>query len=264
MYHSSKHRQQITVGDDNFFFNCIVNADQKPLKAVYSKIQYLLRNGDDTDTATKVQATPSAGINTSINSLSSVGFGTDEGFKNEFSNDLRYGKIEEPILEFIGNDLFARLRDDVFDETQGTNYGVIIKDVLADDLNAVFFKDNNGAQQSNPFVATATISFNAFLSGDDEARFWIFYNEDSDKPIPGLSTAISVVDTGVIDTTDGIIDASNDFVSGGNNHPFVSGQKVVAIAEVADPGIGIACTDNFDPTLTMYSWTRNWKMLFIM
>ena len=246
--------QTVTVGTGSSTYNVFINANGQPLKAVYAKMQYLLRNADAGDTSPKVSATPASGINTSINSLSSIGFGTDTGAKNEFGNDFRYGKIEEPVIEFVGVELLAKKRADIFGETDGgTNHGVYIANVNPDDLNSVAYFDNFGNKVIEPFVASANISFNAFLSGDGDAKFWVFYDEaddGSEVPIPGLSTSITMTAAGQVDSADGIDDTNDQFVTGngGGNHPFVQGQKVVAIGTVTDPGIGIACTTIFEPT----------------
>lgn len=247
--------QTVIVGGSSANYNVFVNANGQPLKAVYAKIQYLLRNGDAEDTSPKVNATPSAGINTSINSLSAIGFGTDPGAKNEFGNDFRYGKIEEPVVEFVGVDLLAKKRADVFNETVGgTNYGVYISNVNPDDLNSIAYFDNLGNKVTEPFVASANVSFNAFLSGDGDAKFWVFYDEaddGSEVPIPGLFRSVSKSTAGTVNSTDGIDATNNQFVTGntGNNHPFVQGQKVVAIGTAIDVGAGFACTTVFDPTV---------------
>lgn len=247
--------QTVTVGGASTTYNVYVNANQQPLKAVYAKMQYLLRNADAADTSPKVNATPASGINTSINSLSAIGFGTDPGANNEFGNDFRYGKIEEPVVEFVGVDLLAKQREDVFSETGGgTNHGVYIANVNPDDLNSIAYFDNFGNKVTEPFVASANISFNAFLSGDGDAKFWVFYDEaddGSEVPIPGLFRSVSKSTAGTVNTTDGIDATNNQFVTGntGSNHPFVQGQKVVAIGTATDVGAGFACTTVFDPTV---------------
>lgn len=246
--------QTVTVGTGSSTYNVYINANGQPLKAVYAKIQYLLRNGDAGDTSPKVNATPSSGINTSINSLSAIGFGTDTGAKNEFLNDFRYGKIEEPLIEFVGVELLARKRKDIFSETDGgTNHGVYIANVNASDLNSIAYFDNFGNKVIEPFVADATITFNAFLSGDGDAKFWVFYDEaddGSEVPIPGLFRSVAKT-AGVVNSTDGIDATNNQFVTGntGSNHPFVSGQKVVAIGTATEVGIGITPVTSFDPTI---------------
>lgn len=249
--------QTVTVGTGSSTYNVFINANGQPLKAVYAKMQYLLRNADAGDTSPKVSATPASGINTSINSLSSIGFGTDSGAKNEFGNDFRYGKIEEPVVEFVGVDLLAKKRLDIFSETDGgTNHGVYIANVNPDDLNAIAYFDNFGNKVTEPFVASANITFNAFLSGDGDARFWVFYDEaddGSEVPIPGLFRSVSKSTAATVGGgSDGINATTDRFVTGeggSDNHPFVQGQKVVAIGTAVDVGAGFACTTVFDPTL---------------
>ena len=144
-----------------------------------------------------------------------------------------------------------------FGETDGgTNHGVYIANVNASDLNSIAYFDNFGNKVIEPFVADATITFNAFSSGDGDAKFWVFYDEaddGSEVPIPGLERAISKSTAATVGGgSDGINATTDRFVTGeggSDNHPFVQGQKVVAIGTAIDVGAGFACTTVFDPTV---------------
>ena len=236
----SFHQSPVTynVGGQPYQFNVTIDANLKSITAVYQYVQGLLRTPSrTTDPANAGQAY------ISMNSLSAVGFGTDDrGARNEYGNDMRVGVTEEPLLEFIGNTLYAKLRNDIYGENEGAaNHGVYIANVSSGQLTDVVYYDNTGAPRTEPFVSSYDLVFNTNLNADGDARFWIFF--DTDETIPGITTTFGLQDIGVVGSSDGI-DATNDqFVSGNTVgfHPFVNGQEVVAIATVTDPGIGITC-----------------------
>ena len=230
---------QYSVNGIPYDFNVTIDANQKSITNVYQFVQGLLR------TPTRTTDIAQAGTAyTSMNSLSAVGFGTDVvGARNEYGNDLRVGVIEEPLLEFIGNTLYAKQRQDIYGEINPgeVNHGVYIKNVSSGQLTDVVYYDNDGFTRTEPFVSSYTLVFNTNLNADNDARFWIFY--DTDETIPGITTTFGLTDTGVVGVSDGIDATNNQFVSGNTQgfHPFVNGQEVVAIATVTDPGIGITC-----------------------
>ena len=244
----------ISINDIDYKFNCVIDANFKTLPAVYQRVQYLLRNPSNINTRVIDGSAVEVGYGfTSINSLSAVGGPSDVGFGtvgagDQYLNDLRFGATEDQLLEFVGTNLFAKLRDDIFDETEGaSNYGIFIKDVQNDDLNRVFYFDNTGTRREQPFVSSFNLVFNTNLNEDNDARFWVFFDRDrgsNSEPLAGLSTDITMENVGDADVTDGIIDAEDRIVFGAgdrSNHPFVNGQAVVAIATVTSPGIGIQC-----------------------
>lgn len=229
---------QYVVNGIPYDFNVTIEANQRSIAAVYQYVQGLLRTPSRTTDAAQAGT-----AYTSMNSLSAVGFGTgDRGGRNEYGNDLRVGVTEEPLLEFIGNTLNAKLRNDIYSETGGAaNHGVYIKNVSSGQLTDVVYYDNLGQPRTEPFVSSYDLVFNTNLNADGDARFWIFF--DTDETLPGITTTFSLTDAGVVGASDGIDDTNNQFVSGNATgfHPFVNGQEVVAIATVTDPGIGITC-----------------------
>ena len=237
----SFHQTPVTrfVGGQPYQFNVTIDANQKTIAAVYQYVQGLLRTPNRTTEGT------GAGLAyTSMNSLSAIGFGTDDrGARNEYGNDLRVGVTEEPLLEFIGNTLYAKLRNDIYGEIDPgeTNHGVYIANVSSGQLTDVVYYDNTGATRTEPFVSSYNLVFNTNLNADGDARFWIFYN--TDETLPGITTTFDIAATGVVGSSDGIDETNNQFVSGNTFgfHPFVNGQEVVAIATVSNPGIGFTC-----------------------
>ena len=228
------------------------------MASVYQRIQYLLRNPDLINANT---ANSGVGY-TSINSLSATGgpFGVGVGAGASFGNDLRYGKTEDQLLEFVGTNLFAKLRDDIYGETNGTNYGIYIDNVGNDDLNSVFYYDNTGTLREQPFVSSYTLVFNTNLNADNDARFWVFF--DTDEDVPGLSTSFTIDAAGVEGVTNGIDATNNEFVVGaGVSHPFVNGQEVVAIGTVTNPGIGITC-DPLTAGIVTFTTTNTGTSIF--
>lgn len=236
------------VGEPSYQFSIVIDADFQPLQTVYSKIQYLLRQN------TRVLAGASADGN--INSLSGT----------EFENDFRLGAVQNLLLEFVGNDLFVRRNPEVFDISAGSNLGIFITNVRAQDINSIFLYDDGAVAGSPalffPFVSQGNLIFNDNFTNDNDSRFWVFYDEDAQGAIPGLSTSLSQ-EAGTPGSVDGIINSGTDtaeFVVGGlSNHPFVNGQKVVAISTDTDPGIGITCALSFTqtPPFAYYVNARN-------
>ena len=155
-----------------------------------------------------------AGIGTNINSLSAIPNGG-----SDYNNDFKYGATSQPLLEFIGNDLYVRRATDVFGESNGPNYGVIIANTRAADINNIFIYANDATATSAalfyPFVAAGNLVFNDNLIGDGDARYWVFYNNTPD--IPGLSTSLSAA-AGTVGVADGVIGDSFN-VGAGVSHP---------------------------------------------
>ena len=239
------------AGSGTKFFNIVIEAAGQPLQTVYSKVQYLLRQ----------PIRVNAGIGTDINSLSGVNYDNGNGAQDEFANSYRYGAVQQPLLQFTGSRLDAVPVDDIFNLSgQGTdadnlgNLGIYIANVAAGDINNVRYLDNSRETVDEAFTSTVDLTFNPNLSGDGNAKFWVFYDEVGDgetsKIIPGLSTSLSR-EAGTPGSVDGIIDSTNEFVVGGGvNHPFVTGQKVVVQFTADDTGVGIAATTSFDPRTT--------------
>lgn len=249
--------ETISINEKDYNFNCIIDANFKTLPSVYQKVQYLLRNPSKINTRVIDDGGTEVGFGfTSINSLSAVGGPADVGFGTvgagtSYQNDLRYGNTEDLLLEFVGTNLFAKLRDDIYDETGPgeTNYGIYIKDVQNDDLNRVFYFDNDGILRDEPFVSSFNLVFNTNLNEDNDARFWVFFDKDSGstaEPLAGLSTDTLIDQIGEHNVADGINPTENqiEFGSPREHHPFVNGQQVVAISTVSNPGIGITCEIN--------------------
>lgn len=225
------------VGGVTYNFNIVIDANSQPLQAVYSKVNYLLRQPG------KILAGVAV---TNINDLSAIpNGGTD------YLNDFRYGQSTPPLLEFVGNDLYVRRVEDTFGESGSNNLGVFINNVRNADLNNVYFYDNAAVAGSSaifyPFLAQGNLIFNDNFIGDGDAKFWMFYDLDSVKPVPGLTTAISR-QAGTGGVTAGIIDATDEFVVGaGVSHPFVHGQRIVCIFPDSNTGIGLSAVHDFDP-----------------
>ena len=245
--------QQYIINGTPRSFNIIVNANGQSLQSVYSKVQYLLRQ----------PIRVNSGIaGTDINSLSGVGYDNGNGDQDQFDNSFRYGAVQQPLLQFTGSRLDAVLVDDIFnlsglgvDSDNLGNLGIYIRGVAAGDINNVRYLDNSGETVDEAFTSTVDLTFNNNLFNDGDARFWVFYDEvgsgEVAKIIPGLSTSLSR-QAGTPGTTSGIRAAQNEFIVGaGVSHPFVTGQKVVVIADDETAGgIGIAATTTFDPRTT--------------
>ena len=179
--------RSVTNQDRNF--NIVINANGQTLKNVYSKVQYLLRQPIRVNSGV---------AGTDINSLSAVGYNNGNGAQSEYGNAVRYGAIQQPLLEFVSDVLQSRKVDDIFNLTGGGtgpddlgNLGVYIGVASADRNNVKYF-DNLGESREELFTATVDLTFNPNLYNDTDARFWVFYDDPTavSQIIPGLSTSI--------------------------------------------------------------------------
>lgn len=241
--------QTIDIGGQPYKFNIIVNADGQPLRTVYTKVQYLLRQ------ATRVNS----GIaGTDINSLSGVSYFNGDGAQTDFNNSFRLGAVQPSLLQFTGSRLDAQLVPDIFNLSNNDaatadnlgNLGIYIAGLDAGDTNNVRYLDNSRDPVENPFTSSVILTFNGNLSDDGDAKFWVFYDDatTTDRIIPGLSTSIRHDRAGDPGVDDGIVAATDEFIVGaGVSHPFVTGQKVVAISTSSEPITGLACTTSYDP-----------------
>lgn len=112
--------QTRTIGGTGYPFRIIIDGNGATLEQIYIKVQYLLRQ------------------DTNINTAGDAGSVT--------------GKTAAALLEFIG-------------DTLQTTTGVYIDDIQNADSNRVIFKDYNGINRTNPYTASGTLNFNAFLVG---------------------------------------------------------------------------------------------------
>lgn len=83
------------------------------------------------------------------------------------------GKTADALLEFVGEDL-------------RTMAGVFITGLNSNDTNRVKFKEVNGLDgiyRTYPFVAAASLTFNASLTDDPDAKYWVFFKNANGNEI---------------------------------------------------------------------------------
>lgn len=76
------------------------------------------------------------------------------------------GDTAEELLEFVGNTLKTK---------STTSGGVYIDNFDPADTNRLVFVDDTGAERTFPFVAAGNLLFNENLTGDTDAKYWMFY-----------------------------------------------------------------------------------------
>lgn len=91
------------------------------------------------------------------------------------------GKTASLLLEFLGDTLY-------------TKTGVYIDNIQLADSNRIVFKDYNGVDRTNPYVASGTITFNSFLVGAGSTYRLMFTSPPGAGNDYGESGAITVDD----------------------------------------------------------------------
>lgn len=65
-----------------------------------------------------------------------------------------------------------------FSSPTGTGINLIIDDVDPNDINNATFQDATGVNRNYPFTAAGNLSFNTNLTGDADAKYWLFFTND--------------------------------------------------------------------------------------
>lgn len=114
------------------------------------------------------------------------------------------GDTCEELLVFIADTIKAR----------STAFGsVYIKNFRSIDINRIIFTMFDGTEVVYPFMAAGTIIFNETIKNDMDAKFWMFFTDDSAATTPtgknfGTANAIIVNDKNNAPITGGIAGAS--------------------------------------------------------
>jgi len=115
------------------------------------------------------------------------------------TNDV-VGRTADELLAFVGADLKGGR--DLPVNPNGGGSGVNIIGFRDADTNNIQLFDNTGTERSFPFTASGTISFNANLQNDNQAKFWMFYEYTKETTPAGTVTAGSITDDSVTFTAD--------------------------------------------------------------
>lgn len=141
--------QNRLIGGTNYPFRVIIDGNGATLEQIYTKIQYLLRQTSDINTA------GTAGV--------------------------VIGKTAASLVAFLG-------------DTLETETGVYIDNVAPADSNRVVFRDQNGVQRSNPYIASGSLTFNSFLIGAGSSFRMMFAAPAGAGNDYGEAGAITVLD----------------------------------------------------------------------
>lgn len=87
------------------------------------------------------------------------------------------GQLAEPLLTLAstGNTLTSVSQTS---NPGGGGSGVTVDNFDSNDTNRLSFIDDDGDARAFPFVAAGTINFNANLSSDTAAKYWMFFTND--------------------------------------------------------------------------------------
>lgn len=127
------------------------------LPQIYTKIQYLLRQGSN--------------INTATGSIT--------------------GKVASALLKFVGDTLICGSESI---NPQGGGDGVVVEGIRPDDLNSIEFIDNSDATWTYPYASAGTLEFNAVLRGSPGYYRMYFTTLPGAGDDYGESSAVTVND----------------------------------------------------------------------
>lgn len=134
-----------SIGGVDYPFKVIINGDSKTAEEIYEWVQYQLRETSSIDSGTNLV------------------------------EDIR-GDIAEELLEFIGDTLQTKFVS--FGNNSAYSGGVFIDNFSTADTNRLEFTDDSGSVRTFPFVAAGTLEFNDNLTGDSNARYFLFFTND--------------------------------------------------------------------------------------
>ena len=165
----------------------------------------------------------------------------------------RIGQLQDPLLEFVGDNLNAIAQTVANAPAGGT--GVAIDNYDTNDTNRLQFVDNDGDNRTYPFVAAGSINFNANLSNEPvgAATYWMFFTDAGGNQY-GTAAAIIVDNNAGTDITGDIDGASSvgfDFDYDGNTQ---GGRTAGTDADITLVAIGTAIAQFVVATGTI---TRN-------
>lgn len=165
----------------------------------------------------------------------------------------RIGQLQDPLLEFVGDNLNAILQS-VGNAPAGGD-GVAIDNFDSNDTNRLQFVDNDDDARSYPFVAAGSIAFNNNLQNEPvgAATYWMFFTNANGNQY-GTAAAIIVDNNAGADITgdiDGAASVAFDFDYDGN---VQGGRTAATNAEITIVAIGTAIAQFVVATGTI---TRN-------
>lgn len=145
------------------------------LQEIYTKIQYLLRQDSNINTA-------SGTVN---------------------------GKTASLLLNFVGSDLICGFYAPT--NPNGGGSGVMIEGIRDADLNSITFYDNTATARTYPFAAVGTLNFNGVLTSGGTGYYRMYFTDLAGSNDYGLTGAITVDDAAGVDIAGTISGASISF-----------------------------------------------------
>ncbi len=159
----------------------------------------------------------------------------------------RIGLLQDPLLEFVGDNLNAIAQTAGNAPAGGT--GVAVDNFDSNDTNRLQFVDNDGDNRTFPFVAAGTINFSQTLQDEPvgQASYWMFFtNDDAGDNLGndyGTSGAIIVDDnsgTDIQGDVDGAASVAFDFDYDGNTQRGTGSDGTDAPITIVAIGTAIA------------------------
>jgi len=127
----------LAIGSDLSFSAQLATPIVASTIQIYEKVQYLLRQDADMNSATGTVT----------------------------------GKVADQLLEFVGDQLKAKSPTN----PNGGGSGVLIQGFSIGDTNSITFKDSSGVDRTYPFVAVFTLIFGPNLVADADAWYKVYF-----------------------------------------------------------------------------------------
>lgn len=221
-YHATP--QSRTIGASSFDFGVIIDGNNGTAEEIYEFVQYQLRQNADID----------ADASTLL------------------------GQVADELLRFVGGagDGSGSLSTLSVTNPDGGGSGVYIDNFLTADTNRISFTDNTGTARTFPFVAVATINFNANLQNDADAIYRVFFTDANGNDF-GDTDAIIVDDnsgTDVAGTVSAQASVTFDFDYDGNTQ---GGRTAGTDAPITVVAIGLQTGQYVRATGTITRSTTN-------
>jgi len=223
-YYSSA--ETLDVGGTDYDFGVVIDANadgngaNPTLSDIYQFVQYQLRQTGD------IAAAP----------------GDETGV---------VGVLADELVQFVGATL-KTLR-------QSDNDGVYIEDFNLDAINNVAFADNTGTEQTFPFKATVTLSFNENLINDPNSKYFLFYTSVPSGDF-GTGNAVLVTDDNSQNVTNDLHFASFTPATGGQTG---TGASVSAGGVVLSGLTGYTADDLIGQVLSITSGANAGKYFIV-
>jgi hypothetical protein len=134
---------------------------------------------------------------------------------------VKVGKLADELLAFVGDTLTTKPVTNI--DQNGTETGVAITNVNADDINNTQLFNTGGSLQSFPFSTAISIGFSQDILDDGaNAKVFVYYDHTRDYAVGGeIGTSIEIANVG-ISASSSVQDSANFILTGTTFTPLLT------------------------------------------